>query len=483
MVPVYKENAVNTKSFKAVWVARVAVLLLAGGMIISNAHTAEASSSNLSQENASQRISDTCRDLLSGDKDKISLDFQEVDIQNIFRIISDVSELNVVLSPDVSGTLNVRMIDVGWNTALNLILENHDLGRECQQDIIRIAPKATLAAAQELEPLSTEMIRISYADLDEMVANLEGIKSGERATITSDVRTNTLILSDIPAKVREMISIIKTLDVRTPQVTIEARIVEVARNYVKELGVRWSGFTQKRNFNKNAFPGIVRTGGTSPLGLETVRFKGPIDLAQPLHPLDLSDATIVDLGVPSGSPTGAIGILLATSNLDHILDLELQALEEQGKSRTLASPRVTTLDNKEAVINSGERRPFLTESAEGIKTEFVDADIRLTVTPHITAKEDIYLKIVAQQDAFDFSNTSGGLPTITTKEASTEVLVANGATTVLGGLYQKETTESQGSVPYLSKIPFLGYLFRNSSETDDVVELLIFVTPTIVREY
>ena len=480
IVPVYKESAVNTKSFKAICLARVAVLMLAGGMIISNAHTAEANSSNLSQENASQRISDTCRDLLSGDKDKISLDFQEVDIQNIFRIISDVSELNVVLSPDVSGTLNVRMIDVGWNTALNLILENHDLGRECQQDIIRIAPKATLAAAQELEPLSTEMIRISYADIDEMVANLEGIKSGERATITADLRTNTLILSDIPAKVREMISIIKTLDVRTPQVTIEARIIEVARSYAKELGVKWSGYTQKRNFNNNTFPGVIRTGG-NPLGVETVRFKGPLDPANATHPLDLSNATIVDLGV-SGSPTGAIGVLLATSNLDHILDLELQALEEQGKSRTLASPRVTTLDNKEAVINSGERVPYFTSSAEGVKTEFVDADIRLTVTPHITAKEDIFLKISAQQDAFDFGNTSGGVPTITTKEASTEVLVNDGATTVLGGLFQKETTEGQGSVPYLSKIPFLGYLFRNSSETDDVVELLIFVTPTIVRE-
>lgn len=481
MVPVYKESAVNTKSFKAICVARVAVLLLAGGMIISNAHTAEASSSNLSQENASQRIGDTCRHLLSGDKDKISLDFQEVDIQNVFRIISDVSELNVVLSPDVSGTLNVRMIDVGWNTALNLILENNDLGRECQQDIIRIAPKATLAAAKELEPLSTEMIRISYADIDEMVANLEGIKSGERATITADVRTNTLILSDIPAKVREMISIIKTLDVRTPQVTIEARIVEVARNYAKELGVKWSGFTQRFTGKNNSFPAVIRTGG-NPLGVETVRFQGPLDLTDPLHPLDLSDATIVDLGVPSGSPTGAIGILLATSNFDHVLDLELQALEEQGKSRTLASPRVTTLDNKEAVINSGERVPFFALSAEGTKTEFVDADIRLTVTPHITAKEDIYLKIVARQDAFDFGNTVGGVPTITTKEASTEVLVNDGATTVLGGLYQKETTDSQGSVPYLSKIPYLGYLFRNSSETDDVVELLIFVTPTIVRE-
>ena len=465
IVPVYKENAVNTKNFKVICVTSIAILLLACGMMSPNAYAAD----------INQRVSDTCHDLLSGDKEKISLDFQEVDIQNVFRIISDVSELNVVLSPDVAGKLNVRMIDVGWNTALELILENHILGRECEQGIIRIAPKATLAAAQELEPLSTEMIRISYAEIEEMVKNLEGIKSGERATITADVRTNTLILSDIPSKIEEMISIIKTLDVQTPQVTIEARIVEVSRNYAKELGVKWAGYTRRLSGG-----GSIETGGTNFNSAETVRFGGPFDAA---GLLDLTNAPIVDLGVPSGTPTSAIGILLATSNFDHVLDLEIQALEEQGKSRTLASPRVTTLDNKEAVIISGERRPFITSSAEGTKTEFVDADIRLTVTPHITAQEDIYLKIVARQDAFDLSNQVGGVPTITTKEASTEVLVNNGATTVLGGLYQKTTTEGQGSVPYLSKIPYLGYLFRNSSETDDVTELLIFVTPTIVREY
>ena len=200
--------------------------------------------------------------------------------------------------------------------------------------------------------------------------------------------------------------------------------------------------------------------------------------------MDLTEGTIVDLGVPSGAPTSALGVLLGSGqSFRHVIDLELQALEEQGKSKTLASPRVTTLDNKEAVINAGERIAYFSSSAEGDKVEFASADIRLTVTPHITAEEDIYLKIAAQQNAFDFGNTARGVPTITTKEAITEVLVDNGATTVLGGLYQKSTTEFRGSVPYLSKIPYLGALFRNSAETDDVTELLIFVTPTIVREY
>lgn len=478
-VPVYRENVVIPKTIKAICLASAAALLLAGAMTPPNVYASEGNVSSLDREASNQGVPDSCGDLLNGDKDRISLDFQEIDIKNIFRIISDVSELNVVLSPDVAGTLNIRMIDVGWNTALNLILENNLLGRECEQDIVRIAPKTTLAAAEELEPLSTEMIRVSYADITEMVKNLDGIKSAERATVTADVRTNTLILSDVPSKVNEMISVIKTLDVQTPQVTIEARIIEVARNYAKELGVQWGGYTRNQA-SKNFFPSFASTGGSIATG-DTVRFNGGPFTGVPGE-LDLSNSTIVDLGVASGAPTGALGVLFGSSDFSRLVDLELQALEEQGKSKTLASPRVTTLDNKEAVINAGEKVAYVTSSSEGTKVEFVDADIRLTVTPHITAEENVYMKIAALQNAFDFGQTSAGVPTITIKEAITEVLVDNGATTVLGGLYQKVTSDNEGSVPYLSKIPVLGYLFRNSAELEEITELLIFVTPTIVRE-
>lgn len=412
---------------------------------------------------------DSCAPLLGGVKDSFSMDFQNANIKNIFRIIAEVSGFNLVLSPDVGGEVNIRLIDVPWNQAFEIILENNALGRLCEGNIIRIVPNATLLAAQVAEPLITEMIRINYADIAEMIKNLQGLKS-PRGSIIADVRTNTLILTDIPDKVEEMISVIKTLDVRTPQVMIEAKIVEITRNYAQEIGIRWGAFTERVDFSKtDGFPAIITTGGT----FDT---RNQIDVAAN----KLIDP-IVDLGV-AGIPTGQFGILLTTFNSDHVLDIQLEALESQGKSRTIANPKITTLDNKEAKIQSGQRIPVQTSSAnEGTKVQFVDANLELRVTPHITADENIYMKILATQNSADFGNTVNGIPTILTKEASTEVLVANGATTVLGGLYQKSTSENRESVPFFADIPIIGYLFRNRSETDDISELLIFVTPTIVR--
>jgi len=422
---------------------------------------------------------DSCAHLLGGVKDSFSMDFQNANIKNIFRIIAEVSEFNLVLSPDVGGEVNIRLIDVPWNQAFEIILENNALGRVCEGTIIRIVPNATLLAAQVAEPLITEMIRINYADITEMIKNLQGLKS-PRGSITADVRTNTLILTDIPDKVEEMISVIKTLDVRTPQVMIEAKIVEVTRNYAQELGIKWGAFTERSSGGDNTFPAVVKVAGDRlTRNKDTQDFNQPLQIPVGFNALD--PGPVVDLGIP-GSPTGAIGIMLSTLDQDHILDIQLEALENQGKSRTIANPKVTTLDNKEAKIQSGQRIPVQTSSAnEGTKVQFVDANLELKVTPHITADENIYMKILATQNNADFGNTVLGIPTILTKEAFTEVLVANGATTVLGGLYQKATAENRGSVPFFSDIPIIGYLFRNRTESDDISELLIFVTPTIVR--
>jgi type IV pilus assembly protein PilQ len=420
------------------------------------------------EEGMSKGKSDSCLELLSGDKETISLDFQNANIKNIFRIISEVSGFNVVLSPDVQGTANIRLIDVGWNTALELILENNALGRVCEQNIIRIAPKTTLMADQETEDLVTEMIRINYADITEMVQNLQGLKSADRGSITADVRTNTLILTDIQDKVNEMVSVIQTLDVKTPQVMIESKLVEIRRNFAQELGIQWGLFTQRNSGPGHGFPQLVTLGGN-------FTTRNPVTTPAPFSP-------VVDLGIPSGSPTGQFGVSLSTGNGDHFVDIQLEALEEQGKSRTISNPKVTTLDNKEALIKSGQQIPYQTTSAnEGTKIAWVDADLRLTVTPHITAEEDIYMKIEAKQNSADFDNPVLGVPTIITKEAHTELLVNNGATAVLGGLYLKETEENQARVPYLHKIPVLGYLFKSRTQLDDISELLIFVTPTIVR--
>ncbi len=443
---------------------------------------AEGMQSTLYQEGRGKGESDTCRDLLSGDKDRISLEFQNANIKNIFRFLSEVSKFSVVLSPDVAGTASIRLNDVAWNRALELILENNALGRECEQDIVRIAPKATLAAAKRLEPLSTELVRISYSDITDMVENLKKIKSIGRGSISADVRTNTLILSDIPPKIEEMISVIRILDVRTPQVQIEAKIVEVSRNFSKGLGVRWRGFSQRETFD-GSFPAITRFGARQDIRIQdptTPDAAGFTGLTFDTSPEPGIGDYLVDLGIPGA--TTVFGIDLTTSNLDHKLELELQALEEQGKSRTLANPKVTTLDNKEAVIKAGQRIPYQTIDKTGTTTRFIDADIRLTVTPHITADENVYMKIAALQNAADFSVQVNGVPRITTKEAKSEVLVADGATTVLGGLFQKTTIENAGSVPYLSQIPVLGYLFKNNLDEDNITELLIFVTPTIVRD-
>ncbi|MDH3256081.1 MAG: type IV pilus secretin PilQ [Nitrospinota bacterium] len=429
--------------------------------------------SNNQESEGGGDTTDSCYELLGGTKDSLSMDFQNANIKNIFRIIAEVSGFNLVLSPDVSGTVNVRLIDVPWNKAFELILDNNALGRICTgKNIIRVVPNATILAAQVAEPLVTEMIRINYADIKEMLTNLTGLKS-PRGSITADTRTNTLILTDIPEKVEEMISVVKTLDVRTPQVMIESKIVEVTRNFAQELGIQWGAYTERIDFSQpDQFPSLIRTGGD-----RTTRFQGQADIAAS----GLDPGFIVDLGTPS-QPAGQFGVLLSTLGLDHALDIQLEALESQGKSRTIATPKVTTLDNKEAKIQSGQRFPVQTSSAnEGTKVQFVDANLELKVTPHITADENIYMKIAATQNTADFARTVLGIPTIATKEAFTEVLVFNGATTVLGGLYQKSTSENRNSVPFFSDIPIIGYLFKNRAEQDDISELLIFVTPTIVR--
>lgn len=395
-------------------------------------------------------MEDTCANLLGGNKERYTFDFQDASLKNIFRIISDVSGFNVVLSPDVSGNVNIRLVDVGWNVALELILDNYGLARRCHNNIIRIAPKASLVEAKKAEPLVTEMIRVSYADIEEMVKNLEKIKSQDRGQISSDVRTNTLILTDIEEKIEEMESVIRTLDIKTPQVMIESRIIEIARTFTQDLGLQWT-------LNNN------------------------IDVSNPGFPTTLTSDFLVDLASNVASPAGLY--TLTMRDADHQLQVILAAAESEGKSRTIANPKVATLDNKEAKILSGRQIPYQTFSANtGPQIQFVDAEINLTVKPHITAEEDIYMKITATQNQADFSQQVNGVPTIITKKANSEVLVNNGATVVLGGLFQQERTESRNRVPYLHQIPILGYLFKNRSQDDNISELLIFVTPTIVRE-
>ena len=425
---------------------------------------------------------DTCYPMLYGEKEKVNLDFQNTDVRNLFRIFAEISDLNVIISPEVKGFVNVKMKDVAWNEAMKIILTNSGLGRECfGNNIIRIVTKTVLAAEEgariakklravtdknnekNVQELATEVVRINLADITELAASLSGLKSTRPdARITVDTRTNTLILNDLQKHVDNMLDTIKVLDLPTPQVLIEAKIVEISKSYTEELGIQWG------------LAGELSTGTPG----AAVLTQGPTASAS------TNENFLVDLTQTANVAAGSVsGFSLLLGNLVNgtKLNIALEALETQGKGKIISSPKVTTADNKEAKISSGRKIPYQVTSAEGNSIQFVDADISLTVVPHITSDDKIYMVIDASKNAADFTQLVGDIPTITKNETHTEVLVGDGDTTVLGGIYENTKTENKKEVPFFSKIPLLGLLFRSYAESDTMNELLVFITPTIVK--
>ena len=449
-------------------------------LLIEEVNKKDDTTSIASENNEDSR--DTCYPMLYGEKEKVNLDFQNTDVRNLFRIFAEISDLNVIISPEVKGFVNVKMKDVAWNEAMKIILTNSGLGRECfGNNIIRIVTKTVLADEEgarnakklrvitdknnekNLQDLVTEVVRVNLADITELAASLSGLKSTRPdARITVDTRTNTLILNDLQKHVDNMLDTVKVLDLPTPQVLIEAKIVEISKSYTEELGIQWG------------LSGELSTGTP-----------GAAVLTQaPSATTSTNENFIVDLAQTANVAAGSVsGFSLLLGNLVNgtKLNIALEALETQGKGRILSSPKVTTADNKEARIQSGRKIPYQVTSAEGNSIQFIDADISLTVVPHITSDDKVYMVIDATKNAADFSNVVGDVPTITTNETHTEVLVGDGDTTVLGGIYENVKTENKKEVPFFSKIPLLGLLFRSYNESDITSELLVFITPTIVK--
>jgi type IV pilus secretin PilQ/predicted competence protein len=411
--------------------------------------------------------------------EKISLDFQDADINDILRLIAEVGKVNIIAGGDVQGKITTRMTDVPWDQALDVILKINGLAQERSGNIIRVAPlerftnerqerlKAQITEVQA-EPLVTRIVPANYAAAKDLRPNLEKLLS-RRGAIIIDTRTNTMIITDTQASLDAVLSLIEKLDRPTPQVMIEARIVESSRTFLRELGVQlglaYSQITDKTFPNRIDVRGGVpatNTGGLSP----------PTAPANFL--LDLPAAVALGQG-------GAIGFSLASIG-GAILDAQLSALESSGRGKIISSPKIATLDNTEAQIQSGRKIPVATVSAEGTKTEFVDANIVLRVTPHVTPNEFIGMKITATKNEADFTQQVNGIPTITTREANTDMLVKDGDTVVIGGLYRRSIQSSRAGIPGLSSIPILGYLFRKERQQDDSDELLIFLTPRIIRQ-
>ncbi len=411
--------------------------------------------------------------------EKISLDFQDADINDILRLIAEVGKVNIIAGGDVQGKITTRMTDVPWDQALDVILKINGLAQERSGNIIRVAPlekftnerqerlKAQITEVQA-EPLVTRIVPANFAAAKDLRPNLEKLLS-RRGTIIIDARTNTMIITDTQASLDAVLALIEKLDRPTPQVMIEARIVESSRTFLRELGIQlglaYSQITDRTFPNRIDVRGGVpatNTGGLSP----------PTAPANFL--LDLPAAVALGQG-------GAIGFSLASIG-GTILDAQLSALESSGRGKIISSPKIATLDNTEAQIQSGRKIPVATVSAEGTKTEFVDANITLKVTPHVTPNEFIGMKITATKNEADFTQQVNNIPTITTREANTDMLVKDGDTVVIGGLYRRTIQSSRSGVPGLSSIPVIGWLFRKERQQDDSDELLIFLTPRIIRQ-
>lgn len=407
---------------------------------------------------------------------RISLDFKDVEIADVLRLIAEVSDLNVIAGDEVKGNVTIRLTDVPWDQALDVILLTKGLGFVLVGNVLRIAPQDVLKteeaarleerrAKEKLEDLVVKILPVNYANVAEVDTMVKKLLTS-RGSVNVDKRTNTLILKDIPSVVDESVALVKAVDTPTPQVLIESKIVEAKLDFSRDLGAVWGIGSNPDNTvaGYDAFappPDQTATGTSFP-------FQQPNNVVVS-NPITSTANGLLNLG----------GYILDDR---FNLTLQLQAAESNGEGKVISSPRVVTLDNREAKIEQGVSIPFQTFENGDAQLEFIDAVLSLLVTPHITADKSIIMKIQVTRNAPDPSvPTPTGSPAIAKNEARTETLVKNGQTLVLGGIYVIDRTETEQRVPYLYRIPILGNAFKNDAIRDKRRELLIFVTPRIVE--
>ena len=416
---------------------------------------------------------------------RISLDFKDADLVNVFRILAEVSNLNIITTDDVKGRVSVRLINVPWDQALDIVLKSKALGATHEGNILRIAPlsslraedKARLDSKKEVEKLKAslegviETIPVNYSKASDLKGKVTDLLS-EGGKIQVDDRTNVIIIRDLRKNVEDVKALVAKLDTATPQVLIEARIVEVDTSFTRELGVQWGGSYKSEGSTQFGATGIQDTSGAFIPGQTLTNSKDfTASTVPPNYAVNLPAA----VGLGSGGGI-AFGILSDSVRLD----LSLSALEASGKGKVVSSPRVVTIDNKEAMIEQGTQIPYSTVSASGTNVQFVDATLSLKVTPHITPEGSVIMKLEAKNDSPGETGASGQ-PAINKKKATTEVLVRDGETAVIGGILQVTRKEDQQAVPWLSKIPILGFFFKHDTTQSSNRELLIFVTPKILK--
>ena len=406
----------------------------------------------------------------------VTLDFQSADLRTVLRTFADISGLNIVIDQSVQGSVDVSLNEVPWDQALDIILRDHKLGYSVDGTIVRIAPLDVLSAEEDqrrklndAQALSGELQTVtralSYAKAAQLIPLLTRTALSSRGDVQMHEPTNTIIIRDLGINLQRANQLIDTLDRPQPQVEIEARIVTTTRDYARRLGVQW-GFngrvaTELGNTTGLAFPNQGSIGGR--LGAQ-----GP-------------DGVPGAVNLGASAPNSAIGLALGSVNGAFNLDVALTALEESGNGRILSTPRVTTQNNVAAEITQGVQIPIQTVANNTITVSFQDAALKLNVTPQITAANTVIMQVTLENSAADFSRAVNGIPPINTQRALTSILVSDGQTSVIGGIYVTTRDTASDRTPGLHKIPLLGWLFKRQEFSEESRELLIFITPRIIK--
>jgi len=412
--------------------------------------------------------------------ERLSLNFQDIEVRSVLQLIADFTGLNLVASDTVSGSITLRLQNVPWDQALDLILKTKGLDKRQIGNVLLVAPADEIAAREKLEletdkqiaelaPIRLDIIQVNYAKAADIVSLIQADKDliSDRGFVSSDARTNTISVRETTEKLGEIRRLVDTWDVPVRQVSIEARIVRAQNNVSEDLGVRWGGAAYDVNGND-----VITVGGSQGT-LEEARDAaqgGSADITFP-------GALGVNLGVTG---EGASSFAIGWGSDDFLVDLELSALETDGKAEVVSQPRVVTADRQTATIKSGEEIPYQEASSSGATSvSFKEALLSLEVTPQITPDDKIIMDLVVSQDSR--GEVTAGIPSINTNEVATQVLVANGETVVLGGIFQSEVATQVTKTPFLGDIPYLGRLFKRTEKIDERAELLIFITPKIVE--
>ena len=413
--------------------------------------------------------------------DRLSVNFQDVEVRSVLQLIADFAGLNLVAGQSIDGRMTLRLVDVPWDEALDLVLTINGLDKRRTGSILLVAPMAEFAEQERMElerlkahadlaPLTREFIRLDYADAPSL-AKLFGGDNGvatlsDRGHVMVDARTNSLIVTDTATNLSELRHMIRELDAPVGQVQIEARIVNANANFSEELGIRFGGGV----FTANG-PPFVRIGGRR-RALDDAQETG--GSANGDHPDDLA----VDLGV-NGEGTSSVALGIADAG--YRLDLELSALAAEGRAEIVARPKVITADKRAAVIESGVEIPYQQATRSGATSiAFKDAVLQLEVTPQITPNERIVMDLTVKQDTV--GRIFHGVPSVNTTRITTQILVENGQTVVLGGIFQTDRHHTTVRTPLFGELPFVGRLFRRTLERDDKHELFVFITPSIIPE-